>query len=118
MLDAFSRSGDPDAALAALDAALGRMTAAVELFSILRSNAQLRELFGDILGSAPRLANVIATRPHVLDGAIDPARATLIAEGLDESAIAAPRRRLCGERGDDRRARSTARAISPPRKCF
>ena len=87
LLDAFSRSGDPDAALAALDAALGRMTAAVELFSILRSNAQLRELFGDILGSAPRLANVIATRPHVLDGAIDPARATLIAEGLDESAL-------------------------------
>ncbi|WP_158818639.1 bifunctional [glutamine synthetase] adenylyltransferase/[glutamine synthetase]-adenylyl-L-tyrosine phosphorylase [Methylocapsa sp. S129] len=88
LLDAFSRSGDPDAALAALDAALGRMTAAVELFSILRSNAELRELFGDILGSAPRLANVIATRPHVLDGAIDPARATLIAEGLDESLVA------------------------------
>jgi [glutamine synthetase] adenylyltransferase / [glutamine synthetase]-adenylyl-L-tyrosine phosphorylase len=88
LLDAFSRSGDPDAALAALDAALGRMTAAVELFSILRSNAQLRELFGDVLGSAPRLANVLATRPHVLDGAIDPARRTLIAEGLDESLLA------------------------------
>jgi len=87
LLDAFSRSGDPDAALAALDSALGRMTAAVELFSILRSNAQLRELFGDVLGSAPRLANVIATRPHVLDGAIDPARATRIADGLDESLL-------------------------------
>jgi len=87
LLDAFSRSGDPDAALSALDAALGRMTAAAELFSILRSNAQLRELFGDVLGSAPRLANVIATRPHVLDGAIDPARATLIVEGLDESLL-------------------------------
>jgi glutamate-ammonia-ligase adenylyltransferase len=88
LLDAFSGSGDPDAALAALDAALGRMTAAVELFSILRSNAQLRELFADVLGSAPRLANVIARRPHVLDGAIDPGRANLIAEGLDESALA------------------------------
>jgi [glutamine synthetase] adenylyltransferase / [glutamine synthetase]-adenylyl-L-tyrosine phosphorylase len=88
LLDAFSRSCDPGAALAALDAALGRMTAAVELFSILRSNTQLRELFADVLGSAPRLANVIATRPHVLDGAIDPARATLIAEGLDESLLA------------------------------
>jgi glutamate-ammonia-ligase adenylyltransferase len=87
LLDAFSRSGDPDAALAALDSALGRMTAAVELFSILRSNEQLRELFGDVLGSAPRLANVIATRPHVLDGAIDPARATRIADGLDESVL-------------------------------
>ncbi|MGO9755620.1 MAG: bifunctional [glutamine synthetase] adenylyltransferase/[glutamine synthetase]-adenylyl-L-tyrosine phosphorylase [Roseiarcus sp.] len=88
LLDAFSGSGDPDAALAALDAALARMTAAVELFSILRSNAQLRELFADVLGSAPRLANVIAARPHVLDGAIDPGRASLIVEGLDEPALA------------------------------
>ncbi|MGA2795195.1 MAG: bifunctional [glutamine synthetase] adenylyltransferase/[glutamine synthetase]-adenylyl-L-tyrosine phosphorylase, partial [Roseiarcus sp.] len=93
LLDAFSGSGDPDAALAALDAALSRMTAAVELFSILRSNAQLRELFADVLGSAPRLANVIARRPHVLDGAIDPGRANLIAEGLDESALT---RRVAG----------------------
>jgi [glutamine synthetase] adenylyltransferase / [glutamine synthetase]-adenylyl-L-tyrosine phosphorylase len=87
LLEAFSRSGDPDAALAALDSALGRMTAAVELFSILRSNTQLRELFGDILGSAPRLAHVIAARPHVLDGVIDPARAKLVADGLDESLL-------------------------------
>ena len=46
----------PDAALAAFDAALARMPAAVELLSILRSNADVRELFGDILGGAPRLA--------------------------------------------------------------
>jgi [glutamine synthetase] adenylyltransferase / [glutamine synthetase]-adenylyl-L-tyrosine phosphorylase len=50
------------------------MPASVELMSILRSNAALRELFGDVLGAAPRLAQVIATRPHVLDAAIDPAR--------------------------------------------
>jgi glutamate-ammonia-ligase adenylyltransferase len=74
LLESFATSGDPDAALATLDAALARMTAAVELFSILRSNAELRGLFADVLGSAPRLANVIATRPHVLDGVIDPSR--------------------------------------------
>ena len=88
LLDAFSGSGDPDAALAALDAALARMTAAVELFAILRSNTELRELFADVLGSAPRLADVIARRPHVLDGAIDPGRANLIGEGTDEAALA------------------------------
>ena len=42
LLEAFAGSGDPDAALAAFDAALARMTAAVELFSILRSNAHAR----------------------------------------------------------------------------
>ena len=72
LLEAFSGSGDPDAALVNFDQALGKMPAAVELFSILKSNAAVRELFGDILGGAPRLANVIAMRPHVLDAAIDP----------------------------------------------
>ena len=73
LLQAFASSGDADAALAAFDMALARMPAAVELLSILKSNPPVRELFGDILGGAPRLANIIALRPHVLDAAIDPA---------------------------------------------
>ncbi len=84
LLEAFAGSGDADAALAAFDEALGRMNASVELMSILRSNASVRELFGDVLGSAPRLAQVIATRPHVLDAAIDPSRANDFSETLSE----------------------------------
>lgn len=72
LIESFSGSGDPDAALAAFDNALGRMPAAIELFSILKSNAAVRDLFGDILGGAPRLAQIVAQRPHVLDAAIDP----------------------------------------------
>jgi [glutamine synthetase] adenylyltransferase / [glutamine synthetase]-adenylyl-L-tyrosine phosphorylase len=74
LLEAFAGSGDADAALQAFDEALAHMPASVELLSILRSNSALRELFGDVLGSAPRLAQVIASRPHVLDAAIDPSR--------------------------------------------
>ena len=81
LLESFAGSGDPDSALAAFDAALGRMPAAVELFSILKSHAAVRDLFGDILGGAPRLAQVVAQRPHVLDAAIDPA---LLASSSDE----------------------------------
>ena len=84
LLEAFAGSGDPDAALAAFDEALARMPASVELMSILRSNAALRELFGDVLGSAPRLAQVIATRPHVLDAAIDPARGVDFEASFDD----------------------------------
>ncbi len=73
LLQAFSRSGEPDAALAAFDTMLVHLPAAVELFSILRSNAALLELFSDILGAAPRLAATVAARPHLLDAAIDPA---------------------------------------------
>jgi glutamate-ammonia-ligase adenylyltransferase len=72
LLNSLSGSGDPDAALAAFDQALARMPAAVELFSILRANKAVRDLFGDVLGSAPRLASIVTQRPHLLDAAIDP----------------------------------------------
>ena len=56
----------------------------------------MRELFGDVLGSAPRLAQVIATRPHVLDAAIDPARADDFELELRRRGDARAGRDLCG----------------------
>lgn len=76
LLQSFSSSGDPDAALMAFDAALNQMPASVELLTILKSNPEVRDLFSDILGAAPRLANVVTHRPHVLDAVIDPALLT------------------------------------------
>jgi len=72
LLEAFGRSSDPDGALSALDNALQGMPAVVELFMILRQNAALRGLFSEILGNAPRLAEVVVQRPHVLDALVDP----------------------------------------------
>ncbi|RFB76322.1 bifunctional [glutamine synthetase] adenylyltransferase/[glutamine synthetase]-adenylyl-L-tyrosine phosphorylase [Methylovirgula sp. 4M-Z18] len=72
LLKSFSDSGDPDAALKAFDAALEKMPAAIELFAILKSNGAIRQLFADILGAAPRLAQAVIARPHLLDAAIDP----------------------------------------------
>jgi glutamate-ammonia-ligase adenylyltransferase len=74
LLLTFSRGSNPDAALAAFDRALVRLPAAAELFAILNASEPLRRLFGDVLGSAPRLAAEVAMRPHLLDGAIDPDR--------------------------------------------
>jgi [glutamine synthetase] adenylyltransferase / [glutamine synthetase]-adenylyl-L-tyrosine phosphorylase len=65
------------------------MPACVELMSILRSNRALLELFGDVLGSAPLLAQVIATRPHVLDAAIDPGRGVDFEASFDEEGMGA-----------------------------
>ena len=59
LVQAFASSGDPDTALAGFDAALARMPAAVELFSLLKSNPRICELFADILGGAPRLARMV-----------------------------------------------------------
>ncbi len=72
LLEAFGNSSDPDGALIAFDNALQRMPAAVELFSILKNNADLRRLFAEILGSAPRLSDIVAQSPHVLDVLVDP----------------------------------------------
>ncbi len=73
LLVAFGRSGDPDAALNTLDNAFARLPAAVELLSILLSHESLLGLFATILGSAPRMARLVSTNPHVLDCVIDPA---------------------------------------------
>lgn len=73
LLTTLGRTAAPDAALAALDEAFARIPAVVELLSILRSNDKLLALFADLLGSAPRLTDVVAQSPHVLDAVIDPA---------------------------------------------
>jgi glutamate-ammonia-ligase adenylyltransferase len=87
LVAAFGGSGDADAALAAFDAMLARMPAAVELMTILRANDSIRELFGDLLGGAPRLAEALALRPHLLDAVIDPART--LADALEPARVKA-----------------------------
>ncbi len=94
LLAALGRTADPDGALAMLDQAFGHMPAAVELLSILRSNERLLVLFADLLGSAPRLAEIVSERPHVLDALIDPAFADPV---LDLDRLAARIKALIGE---------------------
>ena len=72
LLEAFGQSSDPDGAVISLDTALQSMPAVVELFTLLKLNAALRGLFAEILGNAPRLAEVVVQRPHVLDALVDP----------------------------------------------
>ncbi len=91
LVQAFASSGDPDTALAGFDAALARMPAAVELFSLLKSNPRICELFADILGGAPRLARMVINHPHILDATIDP---RILESRIDESGFDARASRL------------------------
>jgi glutamate-ammonia-ligase adenylyltransferase len=84
LLKALGGTGDPDGGLAHLDAAFARMPAAVELLGILRQHERLRLLFADLLGTAPRLADEVAARPHVLDPVLDPGFSVPV---RDEAAI-------------------------------
>ncbi|MET0606106.1 MAG: bifunctional [glutamine synthetase] adenylyltransferase/[glutamine synthetase]-adenylyl-L-tyrosine phosphorylase [Beijerinckiaceae bacterium] len=72
LLKALGGTVDPDGAVIALDRALASMPAAIELFSILKSYPSLLALFAEILGSAPRLTDIVGVNPHVLDAVIDP----------------------------------------------
>lgn len=90
LLEAFGSASDPDGALVAFDDALQHMPAAVELMSILKNNAELRRLFAEILGTAPRLSQMVARSPHVLDVLVDPAF-TAVGESAPPRERIAPR---------------------------
>lgn len=112
LLAALGGTADPDAALAALDSAFGRMPAVVELLTILQSHERLRLRFADLLGTAPRLANTVAQSPHVLDVLIDPAFGIPL---TDDDAIEDQVRQMMGQPSDFEdfldRARDVARQM-------
>jgi glutamate-ammonia-ligase adenylyltransferase len=75
LLRTFVESGAPDAALKRFDEFLARLPAGVQLFSLLRRNDSLRTLLVRFLASAPRMAEAVIHRAHVMDALIDPAYA-------------------------------------------
>ena len=72
LLDAFGRTAEPDLALATFDKVIAEMPAGVQLFSLLAANPSLLRLIADIMGTAPRLAQIIGRRPRLLDAVLDP----------------------------------------------
>jgi len=73
LLAALAETDNADVALVAFDRFLSRLPAGVQLFSLLSSNPGLLDLMATIMGTAPRLAETIIRRAHVLDALIEPA---------------------------------------------
>jgi len=73
LLEAIAATGAADRTLAAFDRFLGGLPAGIQFFSLMKSNPGMLNLLMLILGSAPRLADIITRRPHVFDGLLDPA---------------------------------------------
>ena len=73
LLQTLGRAGNADAALAHFDDFLSRLPGGVQLFALLRNHAQLRTLLVQFMASAPRMAEAVIHRAHVMDGLIDPA---------------------------------------------
>jgi glutamate-ammonia-ligase adenylyltransferase len=72
IIDQFARAENPDAAFAAFDRFLAGLRAGGRLLSLLRQNPELIRFIALILGAAPRLADILALHPHVIDPLIDP----------------------------------------------
>lgn len=76
LLTTLANAGSADLGLARMDDFLSRLPGGVQLFALLRNHAQLRSLLVQFMASAPRMAEAVIHRAHVVDGLIDPAFAT------------------------------------------
>lgn len=74
LLDTFAQAGNSDAALARFDNFLSRLPTGVQFFSILRSHTELCRLLVAFMSSAPKMAEAVIRRAHIVDGLIDPTR--------------------------------------------
>lgn len=72
LLKAFGESRRADEALLRFDSFLKALPAGIQLFSLIGKNPPLLSLIVTIMASAPRLADIIASKPHVFDGMLDP----------------------------------------------
>lgn len=73
LLRVFGMNKRADEALLRFDSFLSGLPAGIQLFSLLGNNPALLSLIVNIMSAAPRLADIIAAKPHVFDGMLDPA---------------------------------------------
>ncbi len=72
VLETLSTTNDPDAALLRFDDFLRTLPAGVHILSLFTNNPALLALLARIMGSAPRLANLLSRHPIMLEGVLQP----------------------------------------------
>ncbi|MEQ8479994.1 MAG: bifunctional [glutamine synthetase] adenylyltransferase/[glutamine synthetase]-adenylyl-L-tyrosine phosphorylase [Hoeflea sp.] len=72
LLRVFGATRRADEALIRFDAFIAGLPAGIQLFSLIGNNPGLMSLMVTIMAAAPKLADVIARKPHVFDGMLDP----------------------------------------------
>src|SRR6202035_1702090 len=72
LIDGLADAEDPDDAVTAFDRFLGALQRGGRLISLLSQNRDLVALVALILGAAPRLGDMLARQPQLMDGLIDP----------------------------------------------
>src|SRR6202171_4648634 len=72
LIDGLAHAEDPDDAVTAFDRFLGALQRGGRLISLLSQTRDLVALVALILGAAPRLGDMLARQPQIMDGLIDP----------------------------------------------
>src|SRR5262249_28141710 len=73
LLEQLGQAENPDAALVAFDRFLDALHGGPRFYSLLRQNRDIVSLLATILGTAPRLAEILAQQPDVIDAVLEPA---------------------------------------------
>jgi glutamate-ammonia-ligase adenylyltransferase len=72
LVEALAGTVNPDAALAGFDRFLASLPAGLQLFALLKAHPDLLRLVALIMGSAPRLAQILSRHRRVFDAVLDP----------------------------------------------
>lgn len=70
LLTAFAGTVNPDAALIKFDEFLGKLPAGVQIFSLFSANPHLLKLIATLMGSAPRMAEILSRNTYLLDAVL------------------------------------------------
>ncbi|WP_024507188.1 bifunctional [glutamine synthetase] adenylyltransferase/[glutamine synthetase]-adenylyl-L-tyrosine phosphorylase [Bradyrhizobium sp. ARR65] len=72
LMDGLAHAEEPDHAVAAFDRFLQALQRGGRLITLLSQNRELVALVALVLGAAPRLGEMLARQPQLMDGLIDP----------------------------------------------
>jgi len=72
LIAGLAKAEDPDTAVVVFDRFLQALQRGGRLFALLSQNRDLVALVALILGAAPRLGDMLARQPQIMDGLIDP----------------------------------------------
>jgi glutamate-ammonia-ligase adenylyltransferase len=72
LLMAFGKTAQSDAALVRFDQSLAQLSSGVQLLATFQANPALLDLVAEIMGDAPRLAELVAQNPALLDYVLEP----------------------------------------------
>jgi glutamate-ammonia-ligase adenylyltransferase len=97
LLQALARTAQPDAAFMRFDRFLSQLPAGVQIFSLFHANPNLLNLVADVMGDAPRLAELLAQHTNLLDSVLS---VQFLSRPLDAPQLAEDLHRALGEARD------------------